>query len=109
MDYQFVPKPNSGSKSPRFQGQVCYGEDLSNTPYLSEINLEWLIKAHRNYEGKEPFWIKNSGEFWIDKLAGTDELRKQIDAGWAAEQIKATWHEELEEFKSVREKYLIYD
>lgn len=109
MDYQFVPKPNSGSKSPRFQGQVCYGEDLSNTPYLSEINLEWLIKAHQNYEGKEPFWIKNSGEFWIDKLAGTDELRKQIDAGWAAEQIKATWHEELEEFKSVREKYLIYD
>src|SRR5690606_3475118 len=26
MAYQFVPKPNSGAKSPRFDGQVCYGE-----------------------------------------------------------------------------------
>ncbi|MFA5620070.1 MAG: DUF1343 domain-containing protein [Weeksellaceae bacterium] len=108
MDFQFIPQPNSGAKNPRFQGQICYGEDLSDVPFLSEINLEWLLKAHQNYEGKAPFWIKNSGEFWIDKLAGTDELRKQIDAGWTAEQIKATWQKDLEDFKEIRIKYLLY-
>lgn len=108
MPYQFMPKPNSGAKSPRFNGEVCYGEDLTETKFLSEIKLEWLIKAFKNYEATEPFWIKQSGKFWIDKLAGTDELRKQIDQGMTEEQIKATWQKDLEEFKEIRAKYLIY-
>lgn len=108
MDYQFTPKPNAGASNPRFNGQVCYGEDLRTTPYLSEINLSWLIKAYKNYTGKEPFFIKNSGEYWIDKLAGTDDLRKQVEAGWSEEKIKASWQEDLEKFKKVRAKYLLY-
>lgn len=109
MPYEFVPKPNAGAKAPRFNGQICYGEDLSETPFLSEINLEWLIKAYNNYKGKDPFFIKNSGKFWIDTLAGTDELRKQIEQGFTQEQIKATWQKDLEAFMQVREKYLMYD
>ncbi len=109
MPYEFIPEPNVGAKNPRFKGQVCYGEDLTNTPFLSEINLEWLINAYQNYEGKEAFFIKNSGEFWIDKLAGTDELRKQIEKGLPADEIKESWQSDLEKFKQVRSKYLIYN
>ena len=108
MPYQFTPRPNAGASNPRFNGQICYGEDLSSEPFLSEIKLEWLIKSHQNYTGKDPFWIKNSGEFWIDKLAGTDQLRKQIDQGWSEEKIKETWQEDLVEFKKTRAKYLLY-
>jgi uncharacterized protein YbbC (DUF1343 family) len=108
MDYQFIPKPNAGAANPRFNGEICFGEDLSDAPFLSEINLEWLIKAYQNYEGKDPFFIKNSGKFWIDKLAGTDELRKQIEQGWTEEQIKASWQKDLDKFKIIRSKYLIY-
>lgn len=108
MTYQFVPKPNAGASNPRFKGEICYGEDLSNTPFLSEINLEWLIKAHQNYQGNDAFWIKNSGEFWIDKLAGTAELRKQIDAGLNENEIKKTWQNGLNDFKKIRAKYLLY-
>jgi len=108
MPYKFIPQPNAGSKTPRFNGQVCYGEDLTNAPFLSEINLEWLIKAYKNYDGKDPFFIKNSGEFWIDRLAGTDELRKQIEQGLTEEEIKKTWQEDLNKFKQIRKKYLIY-
>jgi len=108
MPYQFTPKPNAGAKNPRFSGQACYGEDLSETPFLSEINLEWLIKAYQNYEGREPFWIKNSGEFWIDKLAGSDELRKQIEQGWNEEKIKESWQPGLNKFKEIRKRYLLY-
>lgn len=109
FEFQFTPEPNSGAKKPRFEGQICYGEDLSNVPYQSEINLSWLIKAHQNYIGKEEFWIKNSGEYWINKLAGTAELKKQIDAGWTEEQIKASWENDLTNFKKIRIKYLIYE
>lgn len=108
MSYQFTPKPNAGAKSPRFNGQVCYGEDLSNTAFLREINLEWLIKAYNNYESKEPFWIKQSGKYWIDILAGTDQLRLQIEKGMSQKEIKATWQNDLESFKLIRSKYLIY-
>lgn len=107
--YQFVPKPNAGAKDPRFNGEICYGEDLSDAPFLEEINLEWLIRAYQNYEGSEPFWIKQSGEFWIDKLAGTDQLRKQIEKGLSEEAIKQTWQKDLEDFKQIRKKYLMYD
>ena len=109
MPYEFTPQPNAGAKDPRFKGQVCFGEDLSGSPFLSEINLDWLIKAHRNYEGKEPFWIKQSGKYWIDLLAGTDQLRKQIDEGFSADEIKATWQEDLEAFRKIRAKYLLYN
>lgn len=108
MNYSFTPKPNSGAKNPRFNGVECFGEDLTETNFLTEINLSWLIKAYQNYESEEPFFIKNSGEFWIDKLAGTDELRKQIEMGWTEEEIKATWEEDLEKFQKTRRKYLLY-
>ena len=108
MNYSFTPKPNEGSKSPRYNGELCYGEDLTQEEFLDGISLKWLIKAHQN-NTKQPFWIKNSGELWIDKLAGTDQLRKQIDAGKTETEIKATWQEGLNAFKEMREKYLIYE
>ena len=107
MDFTFTPKPNEGAKNPQHNGVLCYGEDLSVHPRLSEINLEWLIKAYKN-NTKQPFFNKNSGEFFIDKLAGTANLRQQIEKGMSAADIKATWQKGLEEFKKVREKYLIY-
>lgn len=107
MEFTFTPKPNEGAKDPEHNGVLCYGEDLSNHPKLTEINLEWLIEAFRN-NTKQPFFTKNSGQFWLDKLAGTSKLRHQIEKGWTEEQIKATWQPGLEEFKKVREKYLLY-
>ncbi len=106
-DYSFVPEPNEGAKSPRYQGELCYGEDLTPYGWVEKIELDWLLKAHKR-NTKSPFWIKNSGEYWIDKLAGTDKLRKQIDQGWTEAQIRESWQKGLDEFKLVREKYLIY-
>ncbi|MDG4950255.1 DUF1343 domain-containing protein [Weeksellaceae bacterium KMM 9724] len=107
MPFKFTPKPNEGAKNPQFNGEVCYGEDLSQVEPLSEVSLKWLIKAYKN-NTKQPFFTKNSGAFWIDKLAGTADLRHQIEKGWTEEQIKATWQDGLEKFKKTRAKYLIY-
>lgn len=107
MPYQYTPVSKSGAASPKFKDEVCYGEDLADVPYQSEINLKWLITAYKN-NTKQPFWTMNGKKLWIDQLSGTDELRKQIEKGMTAEQIKATWQKDLEAFKKIRAKYLIY-
>ncbi|MFQ3278039.1 MAG: hypothetical protein ACI8SC_003001, partial [Colwellia sp.] len=50
----------------------------------------------------------NSPQF-MDKLAGTDKLRKAIIAGQSAEQIKLSWRAGITKFKQKRQPYLLYD
>ena len=53
----------------------------------------------------EKFFLDNH---FIDKLAGTDALRKQIESGKTDKEIRATWQPGLDAFKKIRAKYLIY-
>ncbi|GAB2773683.1 DUF1343 domain-containing protein [Actinomadura fibrosa] len=103
-DYSYVPEPNEGAKYPKHQGKTCYGKDLSKSPFLSSINLKWLIDAYHNTSQKEEFF--NS---FFTKLAGTTKLQEQIESGMTAEEIRMTWKSGLEEFAKVREKYLFYE
>jgi len=108
LPYQFTPKPNFGAKDPFLNGKLCYGENLSNyTKNLRELNLEWLIKAYKNYKNpQQDFFLKN---LFFDTLAGSDELRKQIVAGKSEAQIKASWKPDLEKFSKIRSKYVMYE
>lgn len=108
MPFEYTPVSKPGATSPKFKDELCFGEDLSKEPYMNEISLKWLINAYKN-NTKQPFWTLNGKKLWIDQLSGTSELRKQIEAGWSEDLIKATWQKDLEEFKKVRAKYLIYD
>lgn len=62
FSFKFTPKPSYGSKNPPLNGQECSGEDLRNYPEaLTGINLEWLIKAYKDYKspaGKGDFFLK---------------------------------------------------
>ena len=111
MKYQFTPMPTLGAKEPFLKGQVCYGENLSQYPNeLRELNLEWVIKAYNHYENhkKEFFIMDKKGRYWVDILAGTDELRKQIIFHKSIEQIRESWQKDLENFEKIRQKYVIY-
>ncbi|WP_144283628.1 exo-beta-N-acetylmuramidase NamZ family protein [Chryseobacterium echinoideorum] len=108
LPYQFTPKPNFGAKDPFLNGKLCYGENLSDYPKkIQELNLEWLIKAYKNYNNpQQSFFLKN---LFFDKLAGSDELRKQIIAGKSVKEIKSSWKADLERFSKIRKKYIIYN
>lgn len=111
FDYQFTPKPSAGAKNPFLNGQLCYGENLSDyATDLRELNLEWVIKAYENYKNpKKPFFlIDGKGRYWFDTLAGTDELRKQIIAKKSIKEIRASWQKGLADFEKIRQKYIIY-
>jgi uncharacterized protein YbbC (DUF1343 family) len=102
--YSFTPKSGAGSKQPKHQDMICFGTDLRfQENYLTEINLKWLIATYNECDKKENFF-----NTFFDKLAGTDKLRKQIIAEKTAKEIKASWREDIAEFKEIREKYLIY-
>ncbi len=102
--FSYVPMPTPGASEPRFKGQVCHGMDLSQYPErLSKVNLEWIIWAYDNYPDKKKFFIP-----FFNNLAGGTSIRRQITAGWTAEQIRASWREGLEKFGDTRAKYLIY-
>ena len=102
--FSYTPQPNFGSKYPKFKGELCYGVDLTNTPRLSKVDISGLIDAYHKTPKDKDFFGKT---FTIH--AGTLELQKQIEAGMTAEEIRVTWQEDVEKFKKVRSKYLIYD
>ena len=102
--YSFQPKSGPGSKYPKHENKICYGKDLTNTPILNSINLEWLIETYDQSQNKEDFFIS-----FFDKLAGTDKLRKQIISGKSWKEIKKSWEDDLKEFKNIRNKYLLYN
>ena len=101
--YAFIPKSGPGSKFPKHENKTCTGRNLETYPYLSSINLSWLIESFKQTSMQEDFF--NS---FFDKLAGSDKLRTQIISGLDEKEIKSSWESGLKEFKKTREKYLLY-
>ena len=106
----FIPRSRPGANYPKFRGQRCYGVDLSRTDFKTQyekkrLNLSYLQNAYANYPDKKKFFLKNR---FIDKLSGSDKLRKQIESGVSEEEIRKSWEKDLVSFKKIRKKYLLY-
>lgn len=101
--FSFTPKPNYGAKKPKLMDELCHGEDLSRVDRPNKIELQWLIRAYSNFPDKENFFKK--GFF---RIAGTQKLQEQLTAGQNEKQIRKTWEKDLEDFRAIRQKYLLY-
>lgn len=102
--YSFTPVSIEGmSKEPPLQDQLCYGLDLRKEKLPKEVTLKYLIMLYHDYPDKEKFFIS-----YFDKLAGNTTLKEQIRSGMSEKDIKATWKAELDAFKAIRAKYLLY-
>jgi len=102
--YVFTPISGEGAKYPKYENKLCCGWDLQNKELMSEINLDYLIETFNQYDVKGIAFFNS----FFDKLAGSNELRIQIESGWSSEQIKETWQEDLNRFSNSRTPYLIY-
>jgi uncharacterized protein YbbC (DUF1343 family) len=101
--YHFTPRPNEGAKHPKYEGETCYGYDLSKQKELSSLNLSWLIEFYRQTEDKSTFFTP-----FFSRLAGTKKLQKQITDGRSEEDIKASWTRGLKTYDAMRQQYLLY-
>ena len=105
--YNFTPESKSGASKPLLEGQRCRGENLTDYTHAFADNprllkLEWLIEAYQQLKDKS-FFTK-----YFRLLAGDDQLQRDIENGKSADEIRASWVSDLETFKAIREKYLIY-
>ncbi len=108
-DYSFTPRSIPGAaKNPPFEGIECKGhnhtafaEDMISHP--KQLHLQWLIDYYQNLKDKTKFFNN-----YFAKLAGTDALQQQIEAGLTEAQIRESWQADLEVFKAIRKQYLIY-
>jgi uncharacterized protein YbbC (DUF1343 family) len=103
-NYSFIPSSGPGSKYPKHENVRCFGKDLRNENSLSQINLEYLLFAYQNCDDKESFF-----NTFFDKLAGGKKLKNQIISGMLSSEIRQSWQKDLQEFKQMREFYLLYD
>ncbi len=106
-DFTFTPGEKAGMvKHVEGKGATNYGLDLRDLdPNKQKFTLKYIFHFYDRMPDKSKFFAR--AEFF-DKLAGTDELRKQIIAGKTESEIRESWKPELEEYKKMRKKYLIY-
>ncbi|QCE41879.1 exo-beta-N-acetylmuramidase NamZ domain-containing protein [Psychroserpens sp. NJDZ02] len=104
--YVFTPIANDGAKYPKYENKVCNGYNLSQAKPLNGLNLNYLIAAYKTTTNQSEFFIKNG---FFTKLAGTNKLQQQIEAGWDEDKIKATWTSGLNSFKIKRQPYVLYN
>jgi uncharacterized protein YbbC (DUF1343 family) len=105
--FSFKPISREGAKYPKHENKVCYGVDLRGERIAPDagINLNYLLDAYKNYPYKKKFFLKNR---FIDKLAGSNQLRLQVIQGKSAKEIRQSWQKGLNDFKKIRTKYLLY-
>jgi uncharacterized protein YbbC (DUF1343 family) len=105
--FSFTPVSVPGaSLNPKFRGELCHGEDLRD--FIPEdgwtrLYLGFLMDAYRKYPGKKEFFTP-----YFEMLAGTKDLRLQIEAGWNESQIRENWRAGLDRYLEMRKKYLLY-
>jgi uncharacterized protein YbbC (DUF1343 family) len=102
-DFSFTPMPNFGSKTPKHKGLLCNGEDLTKVTPSQQVELKWLIHAFQNFPDPEAFFLKG-----FERIAGNSSLRKQLSSGMEENDIRNSWKPQLQEFKKIRARYLIY-
>jgi len=107
--YVFNPKTKPGASQPKYEGEICYGQNLrvyaENYHQMPiKLNLTWLIESYKFLHPKYEFFTP-----YFEKLAGTNKLSEQIIGGFSEEEIRESWKAGLEDFKKIRNKYLLYD
>lgn len=106
--YQFTPRSVPGAKNPPLLNQLCHGVNLSmlsmETLRAKGLDLSYVIDAYRNLQMGDRFFKP-----FFNLLMGTDTVKQLIMAGKSADEIKATWQNDIKQFKERRKPYLLYE
>ena len=93
-------------KNPMHKGITCYGEDLRNVTDVNGFTLRYFLDFYRLSGENAAFFSRAR---WFDLLMGTDSVRKAILKGESEEAIRNNWQKELQDYKEIRKKHLLYE
>ncbi len=108
--YFFTPRSIPGvSDQPKHEGEKCGGymvNDTQDSTFFSEgyLHLNWLIEFYKSNRAEDGEYFKS----FIYKLTGDETLKSQVEQGVSEEEIRKSWQPELENYKEMRKKYLLY-
>lgn len=109
--YHFTPVSLPGKSTyPKYENQNCWGvRFMTRVPAkgLFQAGLSMLsniVEEKENVGLAEPIF-----QPFFDKLVGNDQLKQQIQNGDRPEVIYESWRPEIETFKKIRKKYLLYE
>lgn len=106
-NFEFTPRSVPGAKNPPQLDNLCHGVDLrgidEEAAIAQGINLDYLIDAYRDLNMGDDFFRS-----FFEKLIGRGDIRQMIENGASADEIKATWADDVARFKAQRAPYLIY-
>ena len=104
--FQFTPQPIPGiSDNPANKGKTCYGIDLRRLSPVPPFTLKYIIDFYKKFADEKAFLNSERG---FNLRAGTDEVIKGIREGKTEEEIIKGWLPELNKYKEIRKKYLLY-
>ena len=113
-DFTFTPRSIPGAKNPPCLDEECHGVDLSGTDeYVGKVDFKYVIDAYKKLGCGDDFFLKNG---FFDLLTGQRSVKETIiqraaqDASVEeiANELKASWQEDLAAFKALRKNYLLY-
>lgn len=108
--FSFTPESRPGAKNPPLKGHRCFGRDLRNLDreeiIARGIDLGYVIDAYRN-QGMKSLRGNFFTDFF-DKLIGNTRVRRMIEQGATAEEIRSTWAGDVARFRQQRKPYLLY-
>lgn len=117
--YSFTPVSKEWAKEPKCLNQLCYGWNISNSndellnEFDGKIQLKYLMGAYKLFPDKKHFFLPTSSgkkkDIFFNKLAGNCALMEQIINGKSEAEIRKSWQPALDRFKTIRNKYLLYD
>ena len=106
--YIFTPHSTEGSKEPKLKDRACFGVSLAQKSdkelqNMAKLDLSYLTQFYKQLPDKKNFFNN-----YFNLLAGNAILKQQIIEGKEEEEIRNSWAFDLEKFKKIREKYLLY-
>ncbi|AXX27613.1 DUF1343 domain-containing protein [Actinosynnema pretiosum subsp. pretiosum] len=92
----------------KFANTACSGVALQVTDPgrfdAIRTAVEMIVVARSRYPAVFAWRPDN----WIDKLSGSDRLRRMVDAGAGADEVVGAWSAELSTFRTRRRRHLRY-
>ena len=105
-NFKFIPKALPGyDRNPVQKDKTCYGVDLRDSVFEGGFTLRFLFEAWEKDQKTPSFFHRPR---WFDLLMGTPEVRRSILRGENEETIREKWQPDLDNYKQLRKKYLIY-
>lgn len=104
--FTFTPRSMPfAAPNPKLQDVELFGQDLRQRN-MQGLNLHLFYEYYKAFTARDiPFFTSTS---FMDKLAGTDKLRKSIENGVSIADIRESWQPGLVQYELMRQPYLLY-